>query len=139
MWCWLTGRWPFWSDVLDMSATNGRISGKKSISTLICGRSSEHDFDGASMIVFCMSAIVKTSASWQRGQNCITIRNFSNSRDLFIKNPATVVQMDTSTPKIPFHCIQGLLGMISPNSANSSHTVKWIMIYYLTVFVRLVA
>ena len=40
-----------------MSATNGMISGKMSFRTLVGSGSSEHDFDGASMTVFCMSAI----------------------------------------------------------------------------------
>ena len=40
-----------------MSATNGMISDKMSFRTLVGSGSSEHDFDGGSMIVFCMSAI----------------------------------------------------------------------------------
>ena len=40
-----------------MSAINGMISGKMFFRTLVGSGSSEHDFDGASMIVFCMSAI----------------------------------------------------------------------------------
>ena len=40
-----------------MSATNGMISGKMSFRTLVGSGSSEHDFDGAFMNIFCMSAI----------------------------------------------------------------------------------
>ena len=40
-----------------MFATNGIIPGKKSLRTLVGSGSSEHDFDGASMIVFCMSVM----------------------------------------------------------------------------------
>ena len=46
-----------------MSATNGMISGKMSFRTLVGSGFSEHDFDGASMTVFCMSAIERVANS----------------------------------------------------------------------------
>ena len=53
-----------------MSATNGMISGKMSFRTLVGSGSSEHDFDGASRIVFCMSAIEHVANSSNTAVDC---------------------------------------------------------------------